>query len=1154
MSTNQQLGELLSLLENSYTSKDTQSVLEITKSINILKDNCANYLDLLFKGLSLNSFNNKQISLDLHKSLAINLKNTITEKKLDMNDDQIFLLLQQILQLFFSDINNLNLFDKSIINIFENIITILSSRDSVKSHCEELFNILLLSISGVPATSNNFINKSKIIIIFCKGLFEAKILSKNNYIKIIDNYYIVIIDIIFKNTSIYIDPSKQLYNEEYISLLSEMIEDIYINSKNILKNDFIDNTNFNVIILNIFTKYGPLIYELIKIQIPLDEESRKIFINQNPILIFNKSEKYCTNINKMKSKCFQLFCFITEQLSLKINNKVQNSYFLIKNEKLVEINAELIKLIISSLQDILSNKEKYDLIKNPKQGMSGSEISYNSLLFNMFLLLLRCFTREPIKKEFADHIKYFVLNILFPLMVTTKEEQIFLEEEPDEYQLYFYDIIHDFKLRNFKTALCYLLKKICSSYLDMNNFILSYAIEMLCYIFNSNNGSNSISNSNTYNIYLDSQNQSLINSLNDEIRIDFCFLIILLLKDNVLCHNYLKNKFISFLSENQDKIHQINSILIQIKICKIYNDYSVEIIKYLQNVTPANIKNAFIEKMINMMLLFIINYNKEADFKKLLISEASNAILSINGFTKNYDMKYLYAKEIFNEKIQIYFKNLIKLIDELDNISLNIVISEIIENIRIKERQDVINCLEHFTKKFQIIVNTNYTFLNKDDKSRKKTSIFINQYFLIINNYLQGVNKFDISNKSEIIQFNNIISPVIVYITDPQKSEFHEEIVSLGYYYINALSSINEISIHILDNLYQVIKNDLMLNGAYYTFISTFLFHINKDKNYKQSIDKIINIIKLCFSFAKENFFENLLSNLLIVFQIISSEIKIDNNSLKCLIIEIFKYYIISDVYPTNNENQEITVLNERSYFEKIHQVLIANISLCFIHYPEDTFKILTENISEIYNTSNSIYNINNLRELIINLYSSKFDLEYPYYSLLGKCDVLSLCSIIRNQTIFNILCNDSEQKLLLLKLLINIVVKHKEESVKIQTKLTNSEIKCGFINSDNEQSEDDDLEDSDNGFDSSFYEKIKKCLKDNSIVMNNDEFKIFSDTLHQIKSNDAKLFDNLFKNFNKRDSKTVRDLFFVRNIKVEYNGEKYDIPRRTLKIKRNIH
>ena len=1154
MNTDQQLGELLFLLERSYSSKDTQTILDITQSINKLEDNCDNYFDLLFKGLSLNSFNNKQISLDLHKSLALNLKNKINEKKLEMNNDQIFILLRKTLQLFFSNVINVNLFDKSLINIFENIITLLSSRDSVKSHCEELFNILLLAISIEPATSDNFINKSKVVIIFCKGLFEAKILSKNNYNKIINEYYIAIIDIIFKNINIYFDPKKKLYNEEFISLLSEVIDDIYINSKNILKIEFIDNANFNIILLNIFTKYGPLIYELIKIQIPLDEESKKIFINQNPILIFNKCEKKCSIINKIKSKCFQLYCFLTEQLSLKINNKTQNSYLLIKNEKLVEINAELIKLIISSLQDILSNKEKYDLIKNQREGLSDSEISYNNLLFNMILLLLRCFTREPIKKEFSEHIKYFVLNILFPLMTTSKEEQIFLQEEPDEYQIYINDIIHDFKFRNFKTALCYLLKKICNSYLDMNNFILSYVIEMLCYIFKSSNDTTSITNSNAYNIYLDSENKSLINSFNDEIKIDFCFLILLLLKDKVLSHNCFKNKLISFLIENQDKIHQINSVLILIKICKIYSEYSIDIIKHLQIGTPANIKNAFIEKMINMILFYITNYDNGTDSNKILISEASNAILSIIKFTKNYGTKNLYIKEIMNEKIQIYFKNLIKLIDTLDNISLNVVISEVIENIPIKERQDVINCLENFTKKFQIIVNTNYTFLNKEDKSRKKTALFINQYFQIINNYLIGINKFDILNKSEIIQFNNIISPVISYISEAQKSEFHEEIVSLGHYYITALNSINEISIQILDNLYQVIKRDLMLNGEYYIFISTFLSYINKETIYKQNLDKIINIIKLCFSFPKENFFDNILSILLLIFQIISSEIQMDYDSLKCLIIEIYKYYIISDEYTNNKGNEELNNLNERNYFEKAQQVLIANISLCFIKYPENTFKILTENISEIYNSENNSYNINNLRELIINLYSSMLDLEYPYYSLLGKCDILSLCSIFRNQTILNILCDNSDQKLFLLKLLINIVAKHKEESVKIQAKLTNSEIKCGFINSDHEQSEDEDLEDCDNGFDTSFYDKIKYYLKDNLIIMNNDEFKVFSDTLYKIKSNDKKLFDNLFKNFNKKDSKTVKDLLFVRNIKVEYNGEKYDIPRRTLKIKRNIH
>ena len=197
------------------------------------------------------------------------------------------------------------------------------------------------------------------------------------------------------------------------------------------------------------------------------------------------------------------------------------------------------------------------------------------------------------------------------------------------------------------------------------------------------------------------------------------------------------------------------------------------------------------------------------------------------------------------------------------------------------------------------------------------------------------------------------------------------------------MNSINEISIQILDNLYQTIKRDLFINGEYYTFISTFLSHINKDENFKKYLNKIINIIKLCFSFfPKENFFENILSIMLLIFQILTSEIQIDYDSLKCIIIELYKYYFISDECPNNKENQEITILNERSYLEKAQQVLIANISLCFINYPENTFKILTENIPKIYNSDNNLYNINNLRELIVNLYSSMFDLEYPYYSL----------------------------------------------------------------------------------------------------------------------------------------------------------------------------
>ena len=1141
-----QLEELLSLLETSYSCKDTNKLQEISQLINELSNNFDNYLELLFKGLSLSSFNNKQITLNLHKSLAINLKNVIMEKMLSLKEEQILNLLQKIFILFFSEKINPNLLNESIINIFENIITSLASIDSIKSQDENLFKLLTQAITSEPALSENFINKAKIVVRFCKGLFESNIINKDNYAKIINDYYIVILDTVFNNISFYIEPNKQLFNNEYICLLDYLIGDIFVNLRNVLKINFSENDEINKIIKVIFDKYSPFIFELIKIQIPFDDETKKIFNNQNSIIVYNSCEKKCFNINRMKSKCFQFFCFITEQLTVKINNKTENSYILIKDKKLIEINAELIKLIVSCLQDILNNKEKYNLIKNPRDCLFSSEKSYNDLLFNMFLLFLRSFTREPIKTEFLSHIKYFVLNILFPLVASTEEEKIFLKQEPDSYQMYIDDIIKDFSFRNYRTAICYMIKKICINYVDMNNFILSYVIEMLIYTFKKNgNGYNN--NFNIYNIYLDSENKSLINNFNDEIKIDFCFLILLLLKDNVARHNLLKNKFISFFIENQDKIHQINSSLILIKICKIYNQYYEYIFKYLQNEKDVLIRCSFIEKTINILLNFIINYDGK-DIQEILISDASDTILSLFKYSKDSDIKDLHFKEIIIEKFQLYFKNLIKLVNVVDNPSLNVIISYIIEQVYIKERNDVLKCLENFTKKFQIIVNTNYNYVNKEDELKNK-AIFINQYFILIENYLKGENKFALTNKDEIIQFNNIISPVIMYISDPEKYAYNEEIVSIGQSYMIALNSINETSTFILDNLYQVISKEKIMNGVYSTFISTFLSFMNKNQKYNNYLDIIINIIKLSFSFPKETFLENFLSTLLLTMQVLSLEGQINYDILKYFIIEMFKYYI----NPNEKEYEDILILNEKSLLEKTQQVLIANISLILIKYPDNAFKILKENLGEIYANNNITYDMNNLREIIINLYSSLFNLKIPYYSLLSKCDILCLCSIIRNKSLFNSLCNDKNNKIILLKLLINLTIRHEEESLKVQSKLTNSEIKCGFIHSDdNEDSENEDPYDSDDSesvFDNSFYETIKNSLKDN-IIVNIDEFKIFSETLYQIKNSDEKFFNELISGLDEKEK--IKDLFFVRNVKIEYKGHNFEVPRKTLKIKRN--
>ena len=147
------------------------------------------------------------------------------------------------------------------------------------------------------------------------------------------------------------------------------------------------------IFLNIFKKYGKLILELIKLQIPLGEKSKNILVNQNPIISFTflENEKLCSNVNTMKSYCFQYLSFVVEKLSTKekLGNLIS---FTLKDQFSIELFAELTRLIIESLQDILCNKEKFLIIKSSKEGILTSDKNYNNLLYYIFLFLSRCQT------------------------------------------------------------------------------------------------------------------------------------------------------------------------------------------------------------------------------------------------------------------------------------------------------------------------------------------------------------------------------------------------------------------------------------------------------------------------------------------------------------------------------------------------------------------------------------------------------------------------------------------------------------------------------------------------------------------------------------------------------------------------------------------
>ena len=221
MDSEQKLIELLSLLESSYTCKDNSKLNEITKLIKAYATNYETYIELLFQGLSLTMINNKEISLNLHISISTNLKNIIMEKRAEISEEKLLVIIRKIFQLFFATNFNPNLLNESIISIFENIIKIISSLESLKSHIEEIFKILLKTITQAQNCPQPqlFINISKIVVKFSRGIFEAKNMDQNNIIKIINDYYLLIIETVFKNVPKFIDPNKNLYNEEYFNLL-----------------------------------------------------------------------------------------------------------------------------------------------------------------------------------------------------------------------------------------------------------------------------------------------------------------------------------------------------------------------------------------------------------------------------------------------------------------------------------------------------------------------------------------------------------------------------------------------------------------------------------------------------------------------------------------------------------------------------------------------------------------------------------------------------------------------------------------------------------------------------------------------------------------------------------------------------------------------
>jgi hypothetical protein len=519
--------------------------------------------------------------------------------------------------------------------------------------------------------------------------------------------------------------------------------------------------------------------------------------------------------------------------------------------------------------------------------------------------------------------------------VTIEDENIFLETDSDGYHQYINDIIFKFKNKNFRTSACFLVKKICETFEEMSNFVLSFCFEMLNYIVKE--GKN-IEDMSEYNVYLKYRKNAMIDQFNDKVKLDFSLLIILILKDKINQNAYLKNRLLNILLENYNNIQLIPFTIIKIKVCKIYYYFLPMFFRKEQNVIE-NKNMIFLESVVNYLLNCIVqkNININDEYSQALSYDASSTIIRLMNFQKDpeQDKEKEKEKNIFSLKdyvtlnLEKNFGILITLIPNIDIFVYFLLIDQIISNIKINQRNLIFECLNLLTKKFLLL------YIGQNNEKQ----LYFGQYFTIINSLLTGENKISPENKEEIAKFNEYFDPVINYIKNPNKFIYYEQLISNVEQCIKSFDGINERAILVLKSIKLILQKDDCISLSCYNFVSTFLAYIQKNKcqkplNEQEIFNDILEIIKLSFSFKDETLKTSLNYALLLTLQILNINPNLNQ--------EVFEYLITQslDVFEISNGKDNIF-----TFSESFNQLSLANVSLGFIFKPEQTFQILNSKI-----------------------------------------------------------------------------------------------------------------------------------------------------------------------------------------------------------------
>ena len=106
----EQLYQILCLLELTYTSKDTNQIKSAQESLKTFSSNILIFTNLLLKSLFITSIKEKKITLELHKSVVLYLRNVIFKSDQLLKPEELYEIIKQFISAIFSwdKSNNVN--------------------------------------------------------------------------------------------------------------------------------------------------------------------------------------------------------------------------------------------------------------------------------------------------------------------------------------------------------------------------------------------------------------------------------------------------------------------------------------------------------------------------------------------------------------------------------------------------------------------------------------------------------------------------------------------------------------------------------------------------------------------------------------------------------------------------------------------------------------------------------------------------------------------------------------------------------------------------------------------------------------------------------------------------------------------------------------